>query len=396
MRSRPPNTEHDFKVTALNGKNWDVAVVGAGVLGTFHAYFSWLRGLRTLLIERNHLPIAASVRNFGMIIPSGMAPGDWLRRGLRSVEIYKDLSEKLKFPINQQGTQYIAGTPLELKLIKEFSEIGPNLGYQVDFLDDKQSCELNPVLVPEECYGSLYFPGDLRLDPRYFLPEFIHWLSMQNGFCFLPKTVAVHAEVEDNHCRIRSAKGDTFISRTGFICSGADQKTLFPNHFSRNDLKLTKLQMLRTGSQNGTLLRSSLATGLSLRRYWSFRICPSWEELNQSRMDPKLKERGIHILMVQDSDGKIVLGDSHEYSEKDFNDNLDGQTEEIIIQEASRRFNLSSWKIVERWHGVYSFQTSEDYFHKVINGRIHLITGIGGKGMTTSPGLAKENIESIF
>src|SRR5438270_13703396 len=77
---------------------WDVVVVGAGVLGTFHAYFACQRGLRTLLIERGTLPGQASVRNFGLVIPSGMEPGDWHRRGLESAAIYRLLAEQMPIP----------------------------------------------------------------------------------------------------------------------------------------------------------------------------------------------------------------------------------------------------------------------------------------------------------
>jgi len=34
-------------------------------------------------------------------------------------------------------------------------------------------------------------------------------------------------------------------------------------------------------------------------------------------------------------------------------------------------------------------------FHKTLEGCIHLITGIGGKGMTTGPAVARESIDRI-
>ncbi len=46
----------------------DVIVIGAGVLGTFHAYYAAQMGYKTLLIERNLFPSDASTRNFGMVI----------------------------------------------------------------------------------------------------------------------------------------------------------------------------------------------------------------------------------------------------------------------------------------------------------------------------------------
>lgn len=52
--------------------NYDLLVVGGGVLGTFHAYHALQRGLKVALIEKDARPQSATVRNFGQVVPSGM------------------------------------------------------------------------------------------------------------------------------------------------------------------------------------------------------------------------------------------------------------------------------------------------------------------------------------
>lgn len=99
--------------------DYDVIVVGAGVLGTFHTHFAIRRGLRVLFIERTALPDQASVRNFGLVIPSAMASGIWKTRGRRSVEIYRELSTELGFELQQGGTQYLASTDAEAAVLQE-------------------------------------------------------------------------------------------------------------------------------------------------------------------------------------------------------------------------------------------------------------------------------------
>ena len=75
MNNAPTMVRNAF-APAKNGPmaTWDLVVIGAGVLGTFHALFAAQQGWRTLLIERGELPREASVRNFGLIIPSAQAP----------------------------------------------------------------------------------------------------------------------------------------------------------------------------------------------------------------------------------------------------------------------------------------------------------------------------------
>ena len=61
-----------------NSNHADVIVIGAGVLGAFHAYFAARKGYKTLLLERNALPTDASTRNFGMVVQSIVeAEGEW-------------------------------------------------------------------------------------------------------------------------------------------------------------------------------------------------------------------------------------------------------------------------------------------------------------------------------
>jgi glycine/D-amino acid oxidase-like deaminating enzyme len=51
--------------------------------------------------------------------------------------------------------------------------------------------------------------------------------------------------------------------------------------------------------------------------------------------------------------------------------------------------------VSERWYGIYALHRDRPLFSTTINGAIRVITGIGGKGMTTGPALARESIDAI-
>lgn len=54
------------------------------------------------------------------------------------------------------------------------------------------------------------------------------------------------------------------------------------------------------------------------------------------------------------------------------------------------------YTMARTWAGCYSQSKKEPIFHKKIDHRIHVVTAIGGKGMTASLGWAEEHINKLF
>ena len=73
-------------------REFDIAVVGGGILGLAHAYEARQRGLSVALFERNPRPQGASVRNFGIIWQLGQAAGTG--RELAALETGEDVARE--------------------------------------------------------------------------------------------------------------------------------------------------------------------------------------------------------------------------------------------------------------------------------------------------------------
>jgi hypothetical protein len=175
---------------------------------------------------------------------------------------------------------------------------------------------------------------------------------------------------------------------------------LFPHLFHQSGLKICKLQMMQTVPQPDGTLPHSVLSGLSILRYPGFSACPSYALLQQQPVEDHLRNYGVHLLFKQATDGSVIIGDSHVYSafedgEKG-EESTDWRINEAILEYGKRMLTLPSWEIKQFWNGYYLVHTQQEVSTKTIDGRIHLVTGIGGKGMSAGPGFARRHVEAVL
>ncbi len=378
---------------------YDLMVVGAGVLGTFHAYHARRAGLKVALIEQHKRPQSASTRNFGQVVPSGMN-AKWQAIGRKSLRIYKDLQQKASLSLQSNGSVYIASDTEEAGLIEELAARNRDLGYPSRLLTKAACLERWPVLRPGYCKAGLFFPEEISLDARVAVGQVIRYMVEQMGLDYFPACQVRQAEVAGNRVHLRSSDGRSFTGEQAVVCSGSEFQNLFPGLFRESGLVATKLQMLRTLPQPTQRIRSNILTGRTIRRYESFAECPSYAAVKAREPATSFaKQYGVHILLTQAPDGTVVLGDSHEYADaKDKDDlgyELDTAINRFMINEAMKIFQLQTWQIQSTWCGVYSQCKEQDLFQHSLEDRLHIVTGIGGKGMTGGPGFAEQHIRQL-
>ena len=378
---------------------YDLVVVGGGVLGTFHAYHAIKKGLTVALLERDKTSQGATVRNFGQVVPSGMNT-KWQAYGRESLRIYKKIQSKFDISVRQEGSIYLASDDDEVQLLEELHEINASNSYPSELLTKEQCIAKYPKLRKNYVKAGLFFPEEIMVEPRIMTNRLHRYLEQSGLNLYMGETV-LECDVLRNGVQIYTSQNRTISASKVIICNGSDFKTLYPKLFDESDLVISKLQMMQTKPQPNYRLPSSVLTGLSIRRYEAFAECPSYESI-KAKEDPESFEKkwGIHILFKQAMDGSVILGDSHEYAPVSRMDNLgmdlNMDIDNFIVQEAKKIFDLPTYDIQNRWFGLYSQCKTTDIYQNTIDKSIHIVTGIGGKGMTGSAGFAKENINSIF
>lgn len=385
----------------MNSKTYDIIIVGGGALGTFHAYHALQNNQSVLLVEKNSMPQGATVRNFGQVVPSGMTI-KWQNYGRESLSIYKSIQKQFDISIRQNGTIYIASNEEEVQLIEELHQINKANSYTSQLLT-KQECLTNYAgLKSNYCKAGLFFPEEVTVEPRVMINRVRDYLIANLGLDYKPNTTIINTVEKNDTVEVEDALGGKHYASKVLICNGNDFKVLYPEIYNTSDLVVSKLQMLQTKPQpNNYKLNGSILTGLTIRRYEAFEECPSWNAI-KSKENPNSFEKkyGVHILFKQALDGSVILGDSHEYATAKAIDDLgfDSNTDidNFMITEAKNIIDLPTYAIQNRWIGMYSQCKTSDIFQHDVSPNVHIVTGIGGKGMTGSAGFSKENISKIF
>jgi len=280
----------------MRSPHYDVIIVGAGALGSFHAYHACKKGLKVLLLEKDSQPQEATVRNFGQVVPSGMSRGKWQQYGRRSLEIYKSLQSKFDISVRQHGSVYIASDETELILINELRDINRKDGYPSMLLTQQDCLRKYPGLQENYCKGAIFFPEEITVEPGIMIHRVIAYMQEQLALTYQPHTLVSFCDFVNSKCIVEDNLGRSYTSNKVIICNGRDFRNLYPQVFYESDIEVSKLQMMKTVPQPGYELKGSILTGLSIRRYESFQECPSYKTLKAGEIDAQCKKWGIHIL----------------------------------------------------------------------------------------------------
>lgn len=381
-------------------KKYDLIVVGGGILGTFHAYHALLKGLEVLQLEKDNFPVGSTARNFGQVVPSGMA-GEWFDYGVRGLEIYQSIQREFDISVRNNGSYYIASDHEETQVMHELAAHYNRKGYAHAVWNQAQVCAKFPDLRPDYVKEAIVFEQELSVEPETMIRRLHQYLKQKFAkYTLQYDTTVLACDSSTIGVEVCTTNRQVFQAEKVIICNGYEFKLLYRDLFDDSGLQISKLQMLRTQPLPHIKLPGNILTGLTIRRYESFEAyCPSFQQLSIPEHYEELKKWGIHILFKQALDGSIIIGDSHEYALGTQLEELGFSTSthinQLMLEEANRILPIDPRQIATSWAGFYA-QHQDHIVEKDIDNHIHIRTGIGGKGMTASAGYAEQSIANLY
>jgi FAD dependent oxidoreductase TIGR03364 len=376
----------------MGGEKYDLAVVGAGVVGLAHAYHAARRGWKVLVVEKGRKAQGASIRNFGMLWPIGQPAGERLELALRSRGQWLDALGAAGIWHDRCGSMHLAYHDDEAAVLEEFASAAPAAGFDCRLEGPDEISRRVRGVKTDGLRRGLWSPVEVCVDPPRVIAGLANWLEEAKGVEFeFGRTVT---SVENGELR---AGRTTWRADRVVIASGDDIQTLFPEDYAALGLIACKLQMMRTApAGDGYRVGPMLAAGLTLRHYPSFAACPSLPRLRE-RLDLGLAEYGrlgIHVLVSQNGEGEIVLGDSHEYGEE-IGPFDQARIDDLVLAYLGTFLELPAVPIARRWHGIYLKHPEKPWLIESPAEGVRLVTGVGGAGMTLSFGIAERVIEEL-
>lgn len=354
--------------------HYDLAVVGAGIVGLGHAVAASERGLDVVVIDAAVRSTSASVRNFGHIGTSAHVgeAGEYARRAR---EIWLRLALRAGFWLRETGTLLVATHEDEMAVLNEAG--------QGRLLSASEVSSLAPVV---GAVGGMMRDEDLQVDPREAAGAIVAWLEGQ-GVEFRWQTSAIGVEPEVLHTSRGSIHADAIVVAVNF-----DVDRLFPAVAEHYGVDRCGLDMMLA---DGVGLRVPLLTGSSMLRYSAFSTMPSAADVRARYRaeEPDILDLDVNQMYTERPDGTLIVGDTH-YVGAAVTPFQDEQAFALLERLGARLFG-QPLTIRQRWQGVYA-KAPSDFLRVAPCDGVRIVSVTTGIGMTTGLGLAASVVDELF
>jgi FAD dependent oxidoreductase TIGR03364 len=368
---------------------FDLAVVGAGILGLACALAAARRGLKVVVLERSTNAQGASVRNFGLITVTGQDPSSLWPLARRTRDVWDEVAAQAGIPILQRGVWIPAQRPESAAVLEAF--LRTDMAEGCELLTAEAARRRCPNLQTRGLQAALWSPQDRRVESRDAIPMLADWLARVHGVTFLWGTAVHSVDVPT----IETSRG-AVLAAAAAVCPGDDLTTLFPERMQAAGIGRCTLQMLRLESP-GFVLPGTVMSDLSMVRYGGFATLPEAAVLLRRLQEeqPEYFQHGIHLLIAQGVDGSLVVGDSHHY----------GPAPVVFAAERIYELLLDEYQVVtghgapavrERWTGTYAVADGRAFLIEAPSPQTRLVMVTSGVGASTGFAIGERVIGELF
>ncbi|MBR7675904.1 TIGR03364 family FAD-dependent oxidoreductase [Streptomyces daliensis] len=374
-----------------------VIVVGAGVLGTMHAWQAVERGHEVVHIEREEQARGASVRNFGLVWVGGRAEGPELETALRARTLWEEIGGRVPgLGFRPNGSLTVVTNEAELAVAEAAASRtdAAERGYKL--LTAEETRALNPALRGRSVLGALWCERDAAVEPRTAQRALQDALRASGRYTFLGGR-EVRGVVPERLAAVRDDRGEVHEGDAVVLCTGAWLGGMVRELAGEVPVRRVRLQMMQTEPLDEELT-TSVADADSFRYYPAYGGAALDALAAAQPQRPVAAAHKMQLLMVQRRDGSLTIGDTHEYETPfafDVDEEPYGHLKRVVEDLLGRELP----PVRRRWAGVYAQCTDRErvvHRQRLREGtESWLVTGPGGRGMTCSPAIAEDTANAL-
>jgi glycine/D-amino acid oxidase-like deaminating enzyme len=212
--------------------NAEVIIVGGGVIGTACAYFLSRRGVKVLLLERNHLGSGASGATAAIVSISGTSgtPEELRRLNIESYHLILDIEQDFDQPLEtiQGGALYAAMNEQEAEDIRPAYEEVCDMGIDARWMHGSEAREFEPLLGPN-VQAAFYNPACYHVNPFRLYEGYLN-AAISRGSQIECGVQVREVELKNNRIdRIVTTKGE-YCADWVIVAGGAHTPEILCSH----------------------------------------------------------------------------------------------------------------------------------------------------------------------
>jgi len=367
---------------------FDLAVVGAGIVGLAHALAAARAGLKVVVIERDLRANGASIRNFGFITVTGQPRGEVWRLARRARDVWAEVAPEAGIGLRHPGLVVTLRRPESIAVAEAF--LATEMGEGCELIGASGLRTRFAGIAAPDALGALVSPHELRVESPDALPRLKTWLERAHGVVFrMGETVlGVTPPV------IFTSRGEIGAEHA-VVCPGDDFSSLFPERIDGHGLRRCRLSMLKLAPP-GFDWPAGVMSDLGLIRYLGYAGLPEAQALRRrlEAEQPIHLANGVHLIAVQNADGSLVVGDSHHYDALP-SPFAPAEAEAAILDEFEKATGLEPPPVLDRWTGVYAVSDERAFLVDTPAPEVRLVIVTSGTGASTAFAIAEQTVAEL-
>ncbi|MEW9501727.1 NAD(P)/FAD-dependent oxidoreductase [Jeotgalibacillus marinus] len=201
--------------------NFDIVVIGAGIIGSSVAYYLSKEGYSVALVEKGDIGNGTSSRCDAVALICDKKPGIDTAIGFKSIQLYKELAKEFSFDFEffSRGSLYVCETDQELEIARGYVAQQVTAGYDMRMVDQQELPDIEPHLA-RDLKGGIWTEVDSTMNPYLVCYAFIEEAKKYGLTLFTNHEVREIVQAPDG--RVESVKTDRTTIHTKRIvnCAG--------------------------------------------------------------------------------------------------------------------------------------------------------------------------------